>query len=146
MEIKKGNKIIMSELVIHVSNTKCTLWTKTVCILLEQIKRGNLMVCWVVCHLPLVRSPLWCHFITFTCSLFNQLSQSSRALWSEYKAIKLILGSDPIHVDPFLTLLLSPKATRLWKWGFGDERGRLELLLQRLYRERSSYKVSGLSW
>lgn len=120
--------------------------TKTVCTLLEQIKRGNLMVWWVVCLLPLVRSPLWCHFITFTCSLFNQLSQSSRALWSEYKAIKLIPWSDPIQVDPFLTLLLSPKATRLWKWGFGDERGRLELLLQRLYRERSSYKVSGLSW
>lgn len=35
----------MSELQIRVSDTKCILWTKTVCILLEQIKRGNLMVC-----------------------------------------------------------------------------------------------------
>lgn len=74
--------------------------TKTVYILLEQIKRGNLMVHRVVCPLPLVKSPLWYHSITFTCSLFNQLSQSSRALWCEYKAVKLILESELIQVDP----------------------------------------------
>ena len=69
------------------------MWTKTVYILLEQIKRGNLMVHRVVSPLPLVKSPFWCHFITFICSLFNQLSQSSTTLWCEYKAIKLILES-----------------------------------------------------
>ena len=44
--------------------------------------------------------PLWCCFILFTCFLCNQLSQSSGAPWSEYKAIKVIQESDPIQVDP----------------------------------------------
>lgn len=85
------------------------MWIKSVYVSLKQIKQGNLTVHWVVCHLSLVTPPLWCHFITFTWSLFNQLSQSARPLWSKYKAIKLILESDPIQVDPFLTLLYDPK-------------------------------------
>lgn len=107
------------------------MWAKTVCIWLEQIERSDLMVCWVACQIPLVRSPLWCHFITFTCSsLFNQESHSPRTLWSKYKAIKLILESVPIQVDPFLTHLWWPKAARLWTWGFADEKERSQLLLQ----------------